>query len=182
MSDDGPRAPPGDLPVPPREMADGAGRSIELREGSPDDREALVEMYVEFDPADRAQGIPPGGEQRVRDWLEAVLGEESVDVVATHGGDVVGHGMLVPDGEGAYEVALFVLQAYQGAGIGTELLGTMLGLARSRGIERVWLTVERWNDAALAVYEKLGFERIERESTDRVGSGSFELEMAMRLD
>ncbi len=166
--------PPATFPAPPRTISDAAGRQIEFRESHADDREALVGMYLDFDPADRAQGIPPGGEERIRNWLETVHAADTLDVVAEHDGAVIAHGMLVPDGEGASEVALFVLGPYQGAGIGTALLETMLGLGQDRGLERVWLTVERWNEPALAVYEKVGF--------DPIDSGSFEIEMDLQLD
>lgn len=163
-----------ELPAPPRSFEDAAGRTIDLREGVDEDREAVVSMYVGFDPADRAQGIPPSNESGIRDWLETITSAGSLTVLAEHDDEVVGHGMLVPDGEGASELALFVLQDYQGAGIGTELLRTLLGLGRTRGVDRVWLSVERWNDAAITVYEKVGFER--------TGSASFEIEMALDLD
>lgn len=162
-----------EFPTPPRSVEDAGGRAIDYREGEAADREAVVAMYGAFDSADRAQGIPPSQEPGIRDWLETITSAGSLTMVAEHEGDVVGHGMLVPDGEGAYELALFVLQDYQGAGIGTELLRTLLGLGRKRGVERVWLSVERWNDAAIAVYEKVGFER--------TGSASFEIEMAREL-
>jgi ribosomal protein S18 acetylase RimI-like enzyme len=163
----------GEFPLPPREISDGDGRPITLREAEPGDQRGLVDMYVEFNPEDRAQGIPPSGESDVQDWLDTVSDGDSLTVVAVHEGDIVGHGMLVPDPDESYELALFVLRDYQGAGIGTELLRTLLGLGRKRGVERVWLSVERWNDAAIAVYKKVGFER--------TGSASFELEMALRL-
>ena len=37
----------------------------------------------------------------------------------------------------------------------------------------MWLTVERWNGAAVSLYRSLGFET--------TGAESFELEMALRL-
>lgn len=163
----------GEFPEPPRTVTDAEGRQIRYREGDADDREALVEMYLAFDPEDRAQGIPPGNESDIREWLDTVTAAECRTVVALHDGDVVGHGMLVPDHEGDFELALFVLRDYQGAGIGTELLRTLLGLGRATGVERVWLSVERWNDPAIAVYRKVGFER--------TGDGNFELEMTARL-
>jgi GNAT superfamily N-acetyltransferase len=135
--------------------------------------EDLVEMYLAFDPADRAQGIPPVKEAPIRDWLETLLEAGSYNVVATHEGSAVGHAMLVPDDDGAYELAVFVLHDYQGAGIGTHLLEALLGYGQAEGIEKVWLTVERWNDAAISLYRKLGFETSDTES--------FELEMAIRL-
>jgi RimJ/RimL family protein N-acetyltransferase len=170
---------------PPHAFEDKEGRRIEVREyGAASSRdeeyESLVEMYVAFDPADRAQGIPPVGEDPVRKWLDGILDEACLNVVAWHGDDAIGHATLVPDfdtgetpADMAYELAIFVLADYQGAGIGTRLMKTLLGLGREEGIEHVWLTVERWNRPAVALYEKVGFEA--------TGDGSFELEMSATL-
>jgi RimJ/RimL family protein N-acetyltransferase len=157
---------------PPRSIVDREGREIEFRAYDDDDREALVEMYLAFDPADRAQGIPPGGERRIREWLDTITDDDCVNVVAWDGESAVGHATLVPDDD-ACELAIFVLQAYQRAGIGTSLIRTLLGYGAEAGVERVWLTVERWNRAATNLYEKIGFETSNAES--------FELEMALRL-
>ena len=73
-----------------------------------------------------------------------------------------------------WELAVFVLGAYQRAGIGTRLVETILGAGAAAGVERVWLTVERWNEPAISVYEGVGFEVIE--------VGPFELTMAIRLE
>ncbi|MFB6070724.1 MAG: N-acetyltransferase family protein [Halanaeroarchaeum sp.] len=166
----------GPFPEPPVEFEDQEGRDVEIRGFDRDDLDALVEMYVDFDPADRAQGIPPIGEERVRNWLDHLLVEGSYNVVAVvgeHGEEAVGHATLVEDEGGAYELAIFVHQDYQGAGIGTHLLETLLGHGAANGVEKVWLTVERWNRPAVKLYEKVGFETTEAES--------FELEMAIRL-
>ncbi|QLK27522.1 GNAT family N-acetyltransferase [Natrinema zhouii] len=181
-----PDEPSGPFPSPPTTIEDGKGRSIEFRAPAAFATEALedvVDMYRKFDPTDRAQGIPPTGEDRIRNWLEAI-GEDSVNVVARHDGDVIGHAMLVPDtddlstvehkGDIEWELAIFVLQTYQRAGIGTVLLEQLLGHASEIGIKRVWLTVERWNNPAIALYERVGFES--------TGTESFEQEMAILLD
>lgn len=161
------------FPSPPRTVTDRESREITFRRTGAGDDEALLEMYLAFDPEDRAQGIPPADERGIREWLDVVMGEEALNIVATHGESPVGHVMLVPDREGAYELAIFVLQAYQGAHVGTELVRTALGLAQREGIDRIWLTVERWNRPAIGLYEKIGFER--------AGDDSFELEMSLRL-
>ncbi|ADJ16355.1 GNAT family N-acetyltransferase [Halalkalicoccus jeotgali] len=164
----------GPFEAPPIEFEDREGRSIEIRvydEGR--DFDALCEMYDTFDPADRAQGIPPAREERVRSWLDVILGEGQ-DVVAAHGERVVGHATLVPDGDVATELAIFVHQDYQGAGIGSRLIRALLGYGARTGIEKVWLTVERWNHPAVTLYESVGFESSSVES--------FELEMTLRLD
>ena len=180
-----PDEPSGPFPSPPTTVEDRDGRSIEVRAPEEFVRDVLddvVEMYTEFDPTDRAQGIPPTGEDRIRNWLETI-GDDSVTVVASHDGDVIGHAMLVPDSDDPdeiaaksgieWELAIFVLQAYQQAGIGTVLLENLLGHASDLGIRRVWLTVERWNNPAIALYERVGFES--------TGTESFEQEMAILL-
>ncbi|EMA59095.1 GNAT family N-acetyltransferase [Halorubrum lipolyticum] len=176
MSDRGyPEAVADEFPVPPTEFADREGRTVEIRpyEGTDEGYEALVEMYDAFDPADRAQGIPPGGEKRIREWLDAILGDDCLNVIAWCGDDVAGHATLVPDGD-AYELAIFVHQEYQRAGIGTHLIRGLLGHGQAEGVRKVWLTVERWNRAAVSLYKKIGFETSDAES--------FELEMGLRLN
>jgi ribosomal protein S18 acetylase RimI-like enzyme len=130
-------------------------------------------MYLDFDPADRAQGIPPVEEESIREWLDVILTRDSLNVVAWHGDRAVGHATLVPDETGAYELAIFVLDSYQGAHVGTELVRSLLGVARAEGVADVWLTVERWNDPAIRLYRSVGFE-----VTD---SQSFEMEMRIGL-
>ncbi|MWV64095.1 GNAT family N-acetyltransferase [Halorubrum sp. JWXQ-INN 858] len=161
-----------DVPVP---FVDAAGRDVEIRayDGSDGAREALVAMYDSFDPADRAQGIPPGGDERIREWLETILAADCLNVLAWCGDEVAGHATLVPDDE-AYELAIFVHQDYQEAGIGTRLIKGLLGYGRAAGVEKVWLTVERWNHAAVSLYKKIGFETSDAES--------FEMEMSLRLN
>ena len=169
---------------PPIPFEDRDGRSVTIRDYEPTDAayESLVEMYVAYDPEDRAQGIPPTGEEQVRDWLDNILGGDCVNVVAVvPDGRCIGHATLVPDVPAsrrdvdaeAYELAIFVLAAYQGAGIGTRLIEALLGAGQEAGIEKVWLTVERWNHPAVALYRKVGFEAASTES--------FEMEMSLRL-
>ncbi|RDZ64198.1 GNAT family N-acetyltransferase [Haloferax sp. Atlit-12N] len=160
--------------APPLSFTDREDRTIEVRayDGSDEEMEALVEMYDAFDPSDRAQGIPPGREDRIRDWLENILDEDCLNVIAWDGDEVAGHATLVPDGD-AYELAIFVHQTYQRAGIGTRLIKALLGHGRVSGVEKVWLTVERWNRAAVGLYQTVGFETSDAES--------FELEMTIRL-
>lgn len=118
----------------------------------------LAGMYAEFDPTHRAQGLPPTGETAVRDWLAGLAAGHHL--VARHGGRTVGHAGVVPGGEG-YELVIFVHQSYHGAGIGTRLLRALLDHAADEGVDRVWLTVERRNRPAVALYRKVGFEEDE---------------------
>lgn len=168
-----PDEPTDGFPTPPREFTDRDDRVLQVDVVDSDDVEDLLDMYQEFEPEDRAQGIPPAREEAIRDWLETVVSEDSLGVIARLDDTVTGHAMLVPDASGGYELAIFVSHEYQGKGIGTELVRTMLGRAQEKGIERVWLTVERWNDSAIRIYETVGFETTDRQS--------FELEMGLLL-
>jgi GNAT superfamily N-acetyltransferase len=167
----------GPFPEPPRRFEDREGRRIEIRssDGGDEERAALSAMYEAFDPADRAQGLPPSRPSQLDDWLDRILADECYNVIAWDDEDAVGHATLVPEGEPdePYELAIFVHQPYQGAGIGTHLMQALLGHGAESGVNRVWLTVERWNRAAVALYHKIGFETADAEN--------FELEMAIRL-
>lgn len=200
-----PEATAGPFPEPPATITDAEGRELAIESLGTDGAvvDALTRMYAQFHPTDRAQGIPPTGEDRIRDWLEPLVenglnvavrprgpegdGATATDTTPDPTDDrpgYVGHAVLVPDtdepgatadpGEYEWELAIFVLQEYQGAGIGTSLLAHLLGEAAATGIEHVWLTVERWNGAAISLYKRTGFETVSTES--------FDIEMAIRLD
>jgi RimJ/RimL family protein N-acetyltransferase len=173
MTDRYPDETAGEFPRPPATVTDREDRELRIRTADDGEVESLVEMYLEFDPADRAQGIPPVREDQIRTWLDNLFEPDCLNIVARHDGEPIGHATLVPDVDDSYELAIFVLGEYQGAGIGTELLKRLLGYAQDEDVERVWLSVERWNDPAIALYEKVGFEMSSTES--------FELEMGIRL-
>ena len=162
-----------EFPRPPRTVTDREDRAVTIDPADAADRDDILAMYLDFDPADRAQGIPPANESAIESWLDTILADDCLNVAAHHDGNVVGHATLVPDNRGEHELAIFVLQSFQGAGIGTELVETLLGLGQAEGLERVWLTVERWNDPAIALYRKVGFETSNAES--------FEIEMGIEL-
>lgn len=168
-----PSEPAGPFEPPPKTFEDRAGRVVDIYAYSDDDFDPLVEMYVAFDPQDRAQGIPPAYEERIRTWLDNILIDNAVNVIAQVDNRTVGHATLVPDGENEYELAIFVLDEFQESGIGTELITALLGHGAEQGVEHVWLSVERWNSAARALYRKVGFEPSDTDS--------FEFEMSIRI-
>ncbi|WP_435101632.1 GNAT family N-acetyltransferase [Halarchaeum sp. P4] len=142
----------------PRTFEDADGRRIVLRAYADED-DAVDAMYAAFDPADRAQGLPPATESRRRAWLEDLL-EGGLHVLAWHESRVVGHVALLPMDDARVELAVFVASGYQRATIGTHLLDAAFDYAREHGIERIWLTVERRNTPARRLYETTGFETV----------------------
>lgn len=170
---DYPETDAGPFPKPPETFTDREGRSIQLVwvDGA-DHRDGLVAMYADFDPAQRAQGIPPSDPERIEPWVATIL-DGGVHVAALCEEEPIGHAMLVPDGDEAYELAIFVHQDFQGAGIGRTLLEHLLGAGAAQGVSRIWLTVERWNAPAISLYRSVGFETVR---ADR-----FDIEMALQL-
>ncbi len=136
-------------------FTDADDREIRLLAYTDEMFESLVTLYETFDPSARAQGTPPLGEPAIREWLTTVL--DGVSVVALHGNRLVGHVMFVPDGVGRHELAIFVHQEYQRAGIGSKLLRTGLGFAKEQGLSKVWLTVESWKGGVQKLYTSVGF-------------------------
>jgi len=143
---------------PPSTIVDDDGREIQIRPYRDEAFEGLVEMYDTFDPEQRAQGTPPIQRDEIRAWIEGLV--EGVNVVALHDGQPVGNVSFVPDGTDRHELAIFVHQKYQHAGIGSELMANGLGFAREQGIRYVWLTVESWKRGIQQFYSRAGFSTV----------------------
>jgi RimJ/RimL family protein N-acetyltransferase len=141
------------------ELADKRGGVFAVRPYTPADRRALEEMYVDFRPKRMAQGLPPDSELELKRWLDRVLasGDHLLIEIA---GEVMGHGMLIPMEGAAAELANFLHQAVRDRGIGTALNRVLLETAHRKGLQRVWLSVEPWNRAAVRSYEKAGFRQL----------------------
>ncbi|MFT4882828.1 MAG: ribosomal protein S18 acetylase RimI-like enzyme [Natronomonas sp.] len=148
---------------PPIDFEDDDGREIALQafgDGPVDDeREALVDMYVDFDPSERSLGIPPRTESKIRRWQDQLLSDYCV--VAWHDERAVGQAVLIEDKHGNYELAIFVHQEYHHVGIGTRLIEALLAYGKQQGVENVWLLVEQSNRPAKQLYDDVGFNLTE---------------------
>lgn len=131
------------------------GTRVAIGDATSRDADALAAMYDAFPTNDRTQGLPPADTDERREWIETLLGAQSV--VARRDSHVIGHAALIEAGD-AHELAVFVAPDARGVGIGTALLRGLLGAHRSRGGGRVWLAVEATNRCARALYRRFGFE------------------------
>lgn len=118
---------------------------------------ALAGMYGTFGFEDRAQGLPPTGSDAVRSWLDRLGDLGAAHVLVEHDDSPVAHAVLVPDGD-AYELAIFVQPDYQGARVGTHTMEALFDYGRTRGVETVWLHVEKSNSPAVSLYQHYDFE------------------------
>lgn len=109
-------------------------------------------------------------------WSEAMLAEELegpgrwyvgaevVDSALVEAGlvdaDLVGYAGLWFDGDDVQVMTIGVDSRYQGRRIGHRLMEALLDRARELGARTVLLEVRVDNEAALALYERFGFERL----------------------
>lgn len=82
--------------------------------------------------------------------------------MAEKGGEIVGSGQLVTyRHQDKAEIAdLSVATAHQGTGIGTALIDVLTKLAEHAGCPHLEIGVMAGNRRALALYRRLGFERV----------------------
>jgi ribosomal protein S18 acetylase RimI-like enzyme len=127
--------------------------------------------------------------ESTRTFVRHVLSGEGVQRLAvTHDDEVAGWCDIVRRSmEGfrhAGRMGMGVLPGYRGAGVGRRLLTETLGAARALGMERVDLEVFASNEAAIALYRKLGFvvEGIKRRARKLDGEYDDDLIMALFLD
>jgi diamine N-acetyltransferase len=140
-------------------LTDRRGALFLARDYLPSDRAELLAMYADFEPKRAAQGLPPAGDRKIALWLDRVLARGRHVVVEVNG-RLLGHIMLVPHGEDGVELANFLHQSIRGRGIGTAMNELALRIAQDAGAERLWLSVEPGNRAAVRSYEKAGFRKL----------------------
>ena len=166
---------------PPRcpRFVDDDGDAWTIRPYESGDRDALLATYRDFDPDRPAQGLPPADEDRIESWLDYLL-EEGCNFVARRDEELAGHAAYVATDDPEPELAVFVHRDYQGRGIGTELCRHLIATAAAADRRALVLEVEPSNRRAIAVYERLGFDRVDRRPDDRLRrSRSFEMRLPL---
>jgi [ribosomal protein S18]-alanine N-acetyltransferase len=91
--------------------------------------------------------------------------------VGVHAGSIVAYGMLRGWDEGytVPSLGIVVHPDWQGRGIGRRMMAYLHDIARKRGATQIRLKVYPENEAALGLYEGLGYDFAETEGGQRVG-------------
>ncbi|WP_167880523.1 GNAT family N-acetyltransferase [Nocardioides guangzhouensis] len=132
----------------------------------PSDREAIREGYEHLSAETREHrflsGVPHLTEVMLDHLVDEVDGIDHVAlalVVVGQGGEgmpvAVGHMIRYPDRPGAADVAVTVVDGWQGRGVATALLAELLR-QRPEGVSRIMTTVAADNPASLAMLRRLG--------------------------
>jgi ribosomal protein S18 acetylase RimI-like enzyme len=160
---------------------------VTVRPATLDDVDAAVAVLVEVAGEGRWIGTeaPVDVEQRRRRMVEDVGREEAIVLVAEAGGQVVGELGLHLARYGVADLGMAVAAGWRGRGVGTALLAEAIARARKAGAHKIALQVWPHNRAAIALYERHGFQRegyLTRHYRRRSGELWDAIIMGLRLD
>lgn len=123
--------------------------------------------------------------ERTREWLLEGIEQGVVRLVAVDGARVVGWCDIEASSQEGFRhvgrLGMGVLKAYRRRGIGKQLLLDALRAAGKRGLEKVELDVYASNDAAIKLYEKIGFHHEGRKRKARQIDGRYDDVIVMGL-
>ncbi|WP_440194919.1 GNAT family N-acetyltransferase [Anaerocolumna jejuensis] len=87
------------------------------------------------------------------------------------GGAAAGYIGIKAQGDGSLFLSkLYISKEYRGMGYAKEAMDFITELCKERGLNKMWLTVNRYNDNSIKVYEKMGFH-IVRAQVANIGNG-----------
>jgi putative acetyltransferase len=142
-------------PAPP------PGPAVTVRDATLADVDVLVAMLVEVAGEGRWIGAeaPVDVERRRRRMVADVEAPDVVVLVAEAGEEPVGQLGLQLARYGVADLGMLVAAGWRGRGVGTALLAEAVRRARAAGAHKVALQVWPHNVAAIALYERFGFQR-----------------------
>ena len=150
-------------------IKDKLGRTVILRNARPEDSAALTE-YLKTTSAETPYLIREPEEITITEEQENKFIQAKIDaerelmLVAFIDGKHIGNCSLMSIApykryRHRCDVAIALYKEYCGCGIGKVMLKTVLDVAKSIGYEQAELEVMAENKDAIAMYEKLGFEK-----------------------
>ena len=153
----------------PIEIKDKNNRTIVLRNAVPEDAQDLI-RYLKATTTETPYLIREPDEVTITPEQEAAFisnclnSDRSLMLIATLDGKHIGNCSLNPIGSyrryaHRCEVAIALYQRFCGCGIGSIMLETVLKAAKELGYEQAELEVVSDNCNAIALYEKLGFQK-----------------------
>jgi L-amino acid N-acyltransferase YncA len=138
---------------------------VSIRPATPDDAAAICTIYnqgIEDRIATLETELRTSAERR--QWMDARAARHPVVVAAT-GGQVVGWGSLNafnprPAYDNVVDLSVYVERGWRGRGVGRALLQHLLPLARTLGYHKMVLATFPFNEAGVALYQKVGFRPV----------------------
>jgi ribosomal protein S18 acetylase RimI-like enzyme len=128
---------------------------LEVRPGRPEDARALAELFAAV--AEERDGIASEPPVDVDARTERFAASIDDVIVAVGAGDIVGWLHIEAARFGVGELGMAVSKPWRGRGVGSALLAAEIEKARGEGLHKLSLEVFAHNEAAIALYRKLGF-------------------------
>ena len=120
---------------------------------------SLINMYDTYNPLGSVQGLPPIDKDKRHQWVQDII-SNGTNLLVLFEDNVIGHASLFSIPVNWAEYFIFVHQDYQSQGIGTGMTLYVIDWAQQEDLSTIWLSVERKNYVAIALYHKVGFKRI----------------------
>jgi RimJ/RimL family protein N-acetyltransferase len=135
--------------------------AFEIRRVRAGDLDGLVELYAGVAAEGRwiAAEAPVDRALRRQRMDELLHRRDAAMFVAVAGGEQVGQLGMELARYGVADLGMLVALPWRGRGVGSALLAAGLAWAREAGAHKVALQVWPHNQAAIALYEKFGFQR-----------------------
>jgi RimJ/RimL family protein N-acetyltransferase len=132
---------------------------IVVRPAASEDIDALLDLYEAVATEGRyiAAELPIDREALRPRWAESIGDPNGALFVAETHGEIVGSASV--QGRALAHLGMQVAEAHRGRGVGSSLLKACIGWAKQVGAHKITLEVWPHNEAAVALYEKFGFER-----------------------
>ena len=130
-----------------------------VRPATPEDLEAALDVLVAVAEERLYIGTEPpvDRDRRLRKWRAILDHPKEAMFVAVAGDSIVGNAGL--EWAGVSEIGMAVLPEWRGKGLGSALLDALIRAAEASGSHKMELRVWPHNTAAIALYEKFGFQR-----------------------
>jgi len=134
---------------------------VTVRRAREEDLDPLVELLVAVAAEGRWIATePPVDRERRRRGMAAALDQERALLLAAEaGGQLVGQLWIEVAVYGVADLGMLVAEGWRGRSVGSALLAAALDWARQAGAHKVALQVWPHNPAAIALYQKFGFQR-----------------------
>ena len=134
---------------------------VTIRDATLADVDRLLDLLVEVAGEGRWIGTeaPVDREVRRRRIADGVEDPDTISLVAEAAGEPVGQLDLRLARYGVADLGMLVAAGWRGRGVGTALLAEGIDRARKAGAHKLALQVWPDNAAAIALYERFGFQR-----------------------
>jgi RimJ/RimL family protein N-acetyltransferase len=163
------------------------GPAVTIREATLADVDRVLPLLVAVAGEGRWIGTeaPVDLDRRRQRMVEDIEGADAIILVAEADGELVGELGLHLARYGVADLGMLVAAGWRGRGVGAALLAEAIDRAGKAGAHKIALQVWPHNAAAIALYERFGFERegrLRRHYRRRSGELWDAIVMGLRLD